>query len=188
MPPNSSNSKYNAPGTLSDRYRRGNRRWSPVVKSKESPEKIKEDSTELYWTIVVTVTGGCGGNVITYACNCPDKTKEIAAAPGYKANPASGEEFFPRIFAVELQKSYRSIYQRYIRARKILAQVQYVGVTNGNRFVYRIPTQISAEVARSWTASQAGSPADCKHIIAVKIYRGELESVPLDAPENPLDL
>lgn len=38
------------------------------------------------------------------------------------------------------------------------------------------------EEQRNWADSDAGSPGDCKHIIAVRIYRGEQVNVPIDLP------
>ena len=40
----------------------------------------------------------------------------------------------------------------------------------------------SERLDRSWESSAAGSPGDCKHIIAAKIYNGEPVPVPADQP------
>lgn len=40
----------------------------------------------------------------------------------------------------------------------------------------------SEQIDADWTASNAGSDGDCKHILAVKILRGEAGSAPTDVP------
>lgn len=67
----------------------------------------------------------------------------------------------------------------------MISLVQFVGIQSGNQYVYRIPTENIEKYTRSWTDSDAGVKAgtDCKHIIAVRIFRGEDYPIPNDEPD-----
>lgn len=40
----------------------------------------------------------------------------------------------------------------------------------------------SEQADADWTTSQAGADGPCKHVLAVQILRGEVESIPTDVP------
>jgi hypothetical protein len=177
--------QLNSAKSLKEIDGRGSKRWSFYI-----PKTKKEKSDEIdnnWWTVIVTVTGGCAGSTITYSCNCPDKAKQAAASATYEDDRPDylGRKFRPRVFPAENKSRYISQFQRYNRGWKLLENIEYRGIQAGNQQVYRIYTDRNEKFTRSWTGSGAGVPAnkDCKHQWAVKFYRKDSYTIPIDVPD-----
>lgn len=178
----------NSPMRVGDRYKRGTRRWSffEDVK-KRKPKEPPSDIGLRKWTVKVQTADPYGGSSTpTYSCNCPDKTKQIEGFPlGVQKNPSTNK-YHPRTFGSGLISRYKSLYNRYQRGLRLIDDVTFEDF-DGLYYVYTIPSFRNERETRDWTASDAGiGPNDpCKHIYAVKMYRGETIEAPEDVPDVP---
>ena len=170
---------------------RGTTRRSFLIKQKEPKQGTEFDNN---WWVVVVATGsggGCGGGgtTKTYSCNCPDKVKTAVPSASYSDDQPDylGRKFKPRTFQIEGYKKYKSQFERYNRAFKMIEKIEYRGIQDGNQQVYRLYTNRNEKYGRNWSSSGAGVEAnqDCKHQWAVKFYRGDNYSIPIDVPDIP---